>query len=197
MTDHHPNAGAAAPPRRVVFFGDSRADWWQVPVIPGLQCVAVGVPGASAAYLARRFPAMVAPLRPDIVVVQLGVNDLTGLLSHSSDRDQVLATTCAAITAVVAGAQVLDARVVLTTIFPLARGPLPDRVVQEAIAATNQSLLALAAPGVQVFDSAAVLAGADGYVRPVYAEDELHLSPAGYAALNLSLIPLLLAEGAA
>jgi lysophospholipase L1-like esterase len=179
----------------VVFFGDSRADWWQVPVLPGLLCVAVGVPGASAAYLARRFPAMVAPLRPDIVVVQMGVNDLTGLMARSSDRDQALATTCAAITAVVAGAQALDARVVLTTIFPLARGPLPDRAVQEAIAAANQSLRALAAPGVPVFDSAAVLAGADGYVRPVYAEDELHLSPAGYAALNTALAPLLAAEG--
>jgi lysophospholipase L1-like esterase len=95
---------------------------------------------------------------------------------------------------VVAGAQALDARVVLTTIFPLARGPLPDRAVQEAIAAANQSLLALAAAGVQVFDSAAVLAGADGYVCSVYAEDELHLSPAGYAALNTALAPLLAAE---
>ncbi|MBX0329704.1 PhzF family phenazine biosynthesis protein [Oscillochloris sp. ZM17-4] len=28
-----------------------------------------------------------------------------------------------------------------------------------------------------------------------YAEDELHLSPAGYAALNASLAPLLAAEG--
>jgi hypothetical protein len=46
--------------------------------------------------------------------------------------------------------------------------------VQEAIAAANQRLRTLAAPGVQVFDSAAVLAGADGYVRPAYAEDELH-----------------------
>jgi lysophospholipase L1-like esterase len=195
MPDQHSNAGAAALPRRVVFFGDSRADWWQVPVISSFQCIAVGVPGASAAYLARRFPAMVAPLRPDIVVVQMGVNDLTGLMARASDRDQVLATTCAAITAVVAGAQALDAQVVLTTIFPLARGPQTARAVQEAIAVANQSLLALAAPGVQVFDSAAVLAGADGYVRPAYAEDELHLSPAGYAALNEALAPLLTAEG--
>jgi lysophospholipase L1-like esterase len=189
------DVASPGPPRRVIFFGDSRADWWQVPVIPGVQCVAVGVPGASAAYLARRFPAMVAPLRPDIVVVQLGVNDLTGLMARASDRDQVLATICAALTAVVAGAQALDARVVLTTIFPLAHGPLPDRAVQEAIAAVNQRLLALAAPEVQVLDSAAVLAGADGYVRPTYAEDELHLSPAGYAALNAALAPLITGEG--
>jgi lysophospholipase L1-like esterase len=42
-----------------------------------------------------------------------------------------------------------------------------------------------------VFDTAMVLAGADGYVRPAFADDELHLSPAGYATLNEALAPLL------
>jgi lysophospholipase L1-like esterase len=182
-----------SPPRRVVFFGDSRADWWQVPALPGLRCVAAGVPGASAAYLARRLAPMVEPLRPDVVVVQMGVNDLTGLTPRSPGRDQVVAATREAIVAVVAGARALGAQVVLTTIFPLARGPFPDAAVQAAIGALNRDLLALAAPDLRVLDSAAVLAGADGYVRPAYAEDELHLSPAGYAALNAALAPLLAA----
>jgi hypothetical protein len=47
--------------RRVVFFGDSRADWRHLPVLPGLQRVAAGVPGASALDLARRFQAVMAP----------------------------------------------------------------------------------------------------------------------------------------
>ncbi len=185
--------------RRVVFFGDSRADWWHVPVLPGLQCIAAGVPGASAPYLARRFQAMVAPLRPDIVVVQMGVNDLTGLTPTSRERERVIAATVEAITAVVAGARGLGARVVLTTIFPLARGPFRDHGVQAAKAlrasfansAVNTALLALAGEGVEVFDSAAALAGADGYVLAAYADDELHLSPAGYAALNEALVPML------
>lgn len=178
-------------PRRVVFFGDSRADWWDVPVVPGFHCIAVGVPGASAPYLARRFQGMVAPLRPDIVVVQMGVNDLTGLHPHAREGDLLVAATRDAIAAVVEAARGLGAQVIVTTIFPLARGYLPDQVVQAAISAVNAHLLALAGDGVQLLDSAAVLAGPDGYVLPAFADDELHLSPAGYAALNGALTPLL------
>jgi lysophospholipase L1-like esterase len=195
MSDYDPQAlqptDHGETKRRVVFFGDSRADWWLVPVLPGLMCTTAGVPGASGAYLARRFQAMVAPMRPDIVVVQLGVNDLAGLSPRSRDAEQVVAATGDAVEAVVASARGLGARVILTTIFPLARGMLPDRVVQEAIAAVNRRLLALAAEDVRVLDSAAVLTGPDGYVRPAYADDELHLSRAGYAALNAALGPLL------
>jgi len=177
--------------RRVVFFGDSRADWWLVPVLPKLQCVTTGVPGASASYLARRFRAMVAPLRPDIVVVQMGVNDLTGLTPTSRERERVVAAAVEAITAVVGSARAIGAQVIVTTIFPLAREAFVDHAVQAAISAVNTALLALAGEGVQLFDTTAVLAGADGYVRPAFADDELHLSPAGYAALNEALTTLL------
>lgn len=178
-------------PRRVVFFGDSRADWWDVPVVLGFHCIAAGVPGASAPYLAQRFQRMVAPLRPDIVVVQMGVNDLAGLHPRSPELDLVIAATRNAIATVVGAARTLGATVIVTTIFPLARGYQPDQAVQAAIRALTAALSALAGEGVQLFDSAAVLTGPDGYVCPAYADDELHLSHAGYAALNEALTPLL------
>jgi len=181
----------ALAPRRIVFFGDSRADWWVVPQMEGVQCVARGVPGASSGYLLQRFISIVVPLRPDLVVVQMGVNDLAELMLGHRDTAQVVTTTRRAIEAVVVKARELGARVVLTTIFPLAHGPLPDAAVQRAIAEVNRELLGLRMAGVAVLDSAAVLAGPDGYVRDAYADDELHLSAAGYAALNAALIPLL------
>jgi lysophospholipase L1-like esterase len=185
------NPKDARPPRRVIFFGDSRADWWTVPVLPGLQCVNAGVPGASATYLARRFQAMATPLRPEVVVVQLGVNDLVELTSRSPDRERLVIAVRAAIASVVTDARALGAQVILTTIFPLARGPYAGRAVQEAIMAINQGLPSLVAPEVQLLDTAAVLCGPDGYVRDAYADDEVHLSAAGYAALNATLAPLL------
>ncbi len=182
----------ALAPRRVVFFGDSRADWWVVPQMEGVQCIARGVPGASSGYLLQRFSALVVPLRPDIVVVQMGVNDLADLtLGHREMAQvvQVVTTTRRAIEAVVVKAREMSARVVLTTIFPLAHGPLPDAAVQRAIAEVNRDLLGLRMEGVAVLDSAAVLVGPDGYVRDAYADDELHLSVAGYTALNAALVP--------
>ena len=68
---------------------------------------------------------------------------------------------------------------------------MPDVAVQRAIAEVNRDLLGCAMEGVAVLDSAAVLVGPDGYVRDAYAADELHLSAAGYAALNVALVPLL------
>ena len=181
----------ALAPRRIVFFGDSRADWWVVPQMEGVQCIARGVPGASSGYLLQRFSALVVPLRPDIVVVQMGVNDLADLTLGHREMAQVVTTTRRAIEAGVVKAREMSARVVLTTIFPLAHGPLPDAAVQRAIAEVNRDLLGLRMAGVAVLDSAAVLVGPDGYVRDAYADDELHLSAAGYTALNAALVPLL------
>lgn len=120
----------------------------------------------------------------------MGVNDLVELTSRTPQREQLLIAVHAAIASVVADARALGARVILTTIFPLARGPYAGRTVQEAIAAINQGLASLVAPQVQLLDSAAVLCGPDGYVRDAYADDEAHLSTAGYAALNAALAPL-------
>jgi lysophospholipase L1-like esterase len=123
-------------------------------------------------------------LRPDIVVVQMGMNDLTGLHSGSREVDWVTSTTRDAIRALVGSAGALGAQIIVTTIFPLARGLTPNQAMQMAIRTLNNDLLALASEGVQLLDSATLLAGPDGYVLPAYADDELHLSPAGYATLN-------------
>ncbi len=185
-----PSAAQPVPVRRVVFSGDSRADWWLTPEAPGLVCINAGVPGASATYLAWRFAAMVEPLRPDVVVLQLGVNDLVSLSPGRATQQAVVE----AITRIVAEARELGARVVVTTIFPLARGPWADPAAQAAIVAVNARLSVLAGDNVQVLDSAAVLCGPDGYVYDHYATDELHLSAAGYRALNAALLPLLSGE---
>lgn len=181
---------SSPPPRRVVFFGDSRAAWWTTPRLPGVQCLSRGFPGAGSDELLWCFQQTVAPLKPDIVVLQLGVNDLAALGRHA-EPGQLLAATGRNIAAVVAQARELGARVVLTTIFPPARGFFPDTELQSAIAVVNAGLRELAAPDVQLLDSAAVLTGPDGYVYAVYAEDELHLSAEGYAALNVALAPLI------
>ncbi|MFV9505176.1 MAG: hypothetical protein AB4911_11495 [Oscillochloridaceae bacterium umkhey_bin13] len=85
--------------------------------------------------------------------------------------------------------QNLGAHAILTTIFPLARGPYAGQVVQDAITTINQHLVATAA--VPVLATVAVLCGPDGYVHASYADDEVHLNAAGYQALNAVLISLL------
>jgi lysophospholipase L1-like esterase len=194
IADTHKPAAACATdmPKRVMFFGDSRADWWELPDLPGVQCVARGFPGASSAYVLRQLRPTVASLHPRLIVVQVGVNDLIELMLGPQDQTRAVAATCQTITSLVHTAHDLELEVLLTTIFPLAHGPFPDQAVQSAICAANRQLRGLAGPQVTVFDSAAVLAEPDGYVCAAYADDELHLNAVGYAALNAALAPLLM-----
>ena len=185
------NPGEGSGTRRIIFFGDSRAAAWPAPALPGTQIVNRGVAGHSSAQALLRFDAHVAPLRPQVIVVQVGVNDLVAVALLRQNRAQIGATTLANIEAIVAKARALGATVVLTTIFPTARALPPRPEVQAAIGAVNRELLGLAGADVRVVDSAALLAGPDGYLLPAYADDELHLSAEGYAALNAALVPLL------
>ncbi len=63
--------------------------------------------------------------------------------------------------------------------------------MQAAIAEVNSKLTAYVNIRVRIFDSAAILAGPDGFVRPAFAADELHLNTVGYAALNTAFATLL------
>jgi len=87
------------------------------------------------------------------------------------------------------------ATVILTTVFPTGPAPVPERLfwlppMREAIAAVNAELAGWAASNVLVLDTAAILAEG-GEVRADYAFDALHLSEAGYAALNTVLVEVL------
>jgi lysophospholipase L1-like esterase len=180
---------------RVVFYGDSRAAFWTKPALPGVQIVNRGVPGHSTLQALLGFDQLIAPLEPDIVLIQVGVNDLTAIGMFPQQRDRIVNDTREQIIAAVERSQSIGARVILTTIFPAAgTGWFRDDRLQAAITEINAALVELAGPDVVVFDTAAVLTGPDGFVRPAYAEDELHLSAAGYAALNEALVPLLSAE---
>ena len=90
----------------------------------------------------------------------------------------------------------LNATVVLTTIFPLGRIPLERRVfwstdVADAIAEVNAFIHSLKRENVIVFDTAAVLSDESGTIQKEYSRDFLHLTDAGYDALNEELVRVL------
>ncbi|NTW00030.1 MAG: hypothetical protein HGA19_01855 [Oscillochloris sp.] len=85
-TDKH------TPPQRILFFGDSRADWWVMPQLASAQCMAQGFPGASSNSILQRLSTTVS-LRPNMIVVQAGVNDLVELTFGRQNRAQTLART--------------------------------------------------------------------------------------------------------
>ncbi len=182
--------------QRVVFFGDSRADQWQHPADQaGFRFINRGIGAQTSAQVWQRYQQHVQPLRPAVLVLQVGINDLKTIPLFPEHRDAIVADCIANIQQIVASAQSDGAVVVLTTIFPRSTVPIDRWIVwspevDRAVSEVNEAIRGMAAPNVLVFDTHAVLAEA-GLVRAEYALDMLHLNAAGYAALNSRLVPLL------
>ncbi len=183
---------------RVVFFGDSRAARWPVPENQtDWEFINRGVEAQTSAQSLLRFQAHVQPLQPDIVVVQVGVNDLKTIPLFPERKTAIIAALEKNIHAIVQQAKGLGARVILTTIFPTGEFPLERRLlwspdIESAVQDVNVYLRSLADSEVSILDAAVVLSK-DGRANAAYYDDELHLNQAGYVALNRELVPMLTA----
>jgi lysophospholipase L1-like esterase len=198
-----PSGAAPAKPdsvKRVVFFGDSRAAFWPAPELDGFEFINRGLDAQSAVQAAGRFAEHVAPQAPDILVVQVGVNDLRVAALYPEKEQEIYARCLEHIHAIVLQARQLGSIVILTTIFPTGEANLIRKLsgqaerLQRLIEEANAEFSLLAGDGVIVLDSAAVLAGEDDRLRREFRLDELHMNAQGYAALNQALLVALLSE---
>lgn len=182
---------------RVVFFGDSRAASWPAPPdLDQYEFINRGIGAQTSIQAWLRFDDHIAPLQPQIVIIQMGINDLTALPLFPEQHDVIIENCKFAIQQIVSLSSELGATVILTTIFPVGAVPLERRPVWSdditlAVKEVNAYIHSLAADNVLIFDTFALLADSDGVVRQEYAIDTLHLSPAGYDALNQELTMIL------
>lgn len=201
-TTSPPPQNSAAARKRVVFIGDSRAYQWPFPTDTGrFEYINRGIGGQTSTQVLGRFEAHLAPLQPQVIVLQVGVNDLKELVAFPG-RQKAIQTTCEqAIQQMVAKAQELDATIILTTIFPLGDLPLQRKpfwwlfwsdTIPHAITEVNSFVLSLQSEKVIILDAAAILADERGLVQKRYQDDLLHINQAGYVALNQELSRLLL-----
>lgn len=181
----------------VLFYGDSRAADWPAPALSGVRFANRGIPGDSTAGARHRFPRDAAALAPDVIVLQLGVNDLTGAIYTPSPRaDEIIAECQANLRQIVVQTLQLEVMLMLTTIFAPAADPWAGwsrdhTALAEAIEQVNPALRQPVGDRVILLETAPLLAE-HGRVRPEFALDTLHLNRAGYAALNQALRPRLI-----
>lgn len=181
----HENARLLAngAPIDVVFFGDSITEYWAAadPTFFTGGRINRGISGQTSQQLVLRFRQDVLGLRPKIVVMQAGVNDIlgnTGLIGP----DAYIAN----FETLIDLAQLHGIGVVIGGL-PAASG-IPGRDDIAATARTadlNRRLRDLARRrGVPFADYHAALAGPDGKPRAGLSDDGVHLTPAGYAAIR-------------
>jgi len=182
----------------VVFFGDSRADQWPSPdEKPGYVFINRGVDSQSSGQVAGRYNAHILPLEPDILVLQVGVNNLRLVTYFPDQKTEISDNLLANIREIVAKSREIETKVILVTIFPTGEASLvreftgKAQELRETIQIVNDELMGMTGEGVIVLDSAVLLADDHGQLKEEYQLDELHLNQRGYVVLNGTLIETL------
>ena len=181
------NAALPAPAeeeRRVVFYGDSITDSWaQTPseFFPGRNYVGRGISGQTTPQMLVRFQQDVVHLKPAVVVVLAGTNDIAGNTGPSSP--EMIEDNFESMAAI---AKANGIRMVISSVLPASHYPWkPEAQPAEPIRAMNMRLKALAArEGLVYLDYYTPMANAQGGLDPELAHDGVHPTPKGYAVMS-------------
>lgn len=181
------DANAQLPPRpamaRVIFFGDSITESWELAGV-GLESLEVlnrGISGQTTPQMLVRFRQDVVDLKPAVVHILAGTNDLAGNTGP---------TTLEAIEnnlrSMVEIAQASHIRVVLASVLPTLDYPWsPGLQPAPRIAALNDWMRAYAKRRRLVYaDYYAVLVDRRGAFKSTLADDGVHPNKAGYAVMG-------------
>ncbi|MGK7904055.1 MAG: SGNH/GDSL hydrolase family protein [Hormoscilla sp.] len=183
---------------RVIFLGDSRAASWIAPQLDGYRFINRGVCSQTSVQTIGRFAEHLGFLQDgDVVVIQVGINDLKTIALFPERRQSIVANCKNNIQAIVEASRKKGATVIVTTIFPVGEVPLERKpfwsdAIDRAITDVNAYIETLAEDGSHLFDVFSLLADSEGMMQQQYAKDELHLNERGYAILNQKLVQILL-----
>lgn len=175
-------ASGQQPP--VVFMGDSITEGWinADPTFFTRNSYADrGISGQSSSQMVARFYADVVTLRPRVVHIMTGTNDIggaTGPVTEDESIDNVRT--------MIDLAQANGIGVVLAAIPPMSRLlPRPDFNLRPVVRALNARLRQLATErGVAFVDYYTPLAQPNGAFDPRYANDGVHPTRSGYAVME-------------
>lgn len=181
---------------RVVFFGDSRAENWTEPSLSGYEFVNRGISSQTSVQAIQRFSSHVSSLKPNVVIIQIGINDLKTVALFPEQRASIVANCRANIKRIVEGSRKLGAIVIITTIFPpgdvpLARKPFWSDEIEQSVKEMNAYIATLGDDRTFVFDAFSLLVDRRGLMAQQYSLDELHLNEKGYGVLNAELVKLI------
>ena len=185
------NGKVAAPAKneaRVVFMGDSITDSWQNPkfggFFPGKPYVDRGISGQTTPQMLIRFRPDVIALRPRVVVILAGTNDLagnTGPMSLETIEDNLISMADLA--------RANSIKVVFASVLPVSDYDQRDgkpiiRTTQrppEKIKALNEWMKAYAVNNKLIYlDYHSAMIDDKGFLRDELSEDGLHPNAKGY-----------------
>lgn len=182
---------------RLIIFGESRCSMWY-PYHPDnwgdIEIVNRGIGGETTPQIRGRMQSDVLQLDPDVVLLQMGDNDLKTITVLPGTKEQAIQNTYNNIVDIAKTLSNKGIHVIITTIFPtgrpeLSRKPVWSDEINKSIDIVNQRLLNFEYPNVTTVNCDKILRQ-ELYIKPEYSLDTLHLTAEGYAALNIGLEPV-------
>jgi acyl-CoA thioesterase I len=181
-------ANAALPPasageNRVVFYGDSITDAWAKKpeqFFPGKPFVGRGISGQTTPQMLVRFQQDVVHLKPVVVVVLAGTNDIAGNTGPSTP--EMIEDNFMSMLAI---ARANNIRMVVSSILPADHfNWRPGVQPAEQIRAMNARLKAMCErEGLVYLDYYSAMVNAKGGLDPELAADGVHPTAKGYAIM--------------
>jgi lysophospholipase L1-like esterase len=170
--------------RRIVFMGDSITEGWgsQPFIHDNSHFVDRGISGQTAPQMLVRFRSDVIALKPAVVHVMAGTNDIAGNIGAESE-DEIFGY----IVSMVELARANRIKVILASVPPAADFPWrPGLDPAPKIRSLNARLKAYATSHAIVYaDYWRVMSSNDGGMKAQYSEDGVHPNPRGYEAMRL------------
>ncbi|SNY73422.1 SGNH/GDSL hydrolase family protein [Stenotrophomonas sp. CC120223-11] len=183
--DSNAQLPAAVPGQpRVVFFGDSITEGWgregSAGFFPGKGWLNRGISGQTTAQMLVRFPQDVLALKPQVVVILAGTNDIAGNTGPSTQ-----AMIEDNLHAMVDLARAHGIAVVLASVLPVSDYPwLPGTAPAPKVRALNTALKRYAdAQQLVYLDYYTPMANAAGGLDSQLADDGVHPTAKGYAVM--------------
>ncbi len=177
----------------VIVYGDSRAADWPVPIEPNdLTYINRGIASQTTAQVLGRFREHALDLEPDIILLQVGINDLKTIPLFPGRMNSIINAAFDNIDILVQMSLDQHVCVILTTVFPVGNVPLYRRPfwsveVENARRILNEQLMTLASDRVTVLDFEDVFRlQPDKQTSQLY-RDMLHLTPIAYEKLRPSV----------
>ena len=188
---------------RVIMFGDSRIKHWGKPpaIFSENELINRGVAGETTAQARLRFEADVLSLDPDIVILQLGINDLTTIGIAPELSDEITEKCIENLTFIVNTLQEKNIKTVLLTVIPPAKPDILRQAfwnqnINRSVEKINQYILELTpSANLLILDTEkALIVNKDNW-QPQVNSDTLHLTDTGYDYLNQTLESILINSG--
>jgi lysophospholipase L1-like esterase len=187
------NAGVAAPAKdekRVVFMGDSITDGWKLAsYFPNKPYINRGISGQTTPQMLVRFRPDVIALKPQVVVILAGTNDIAG-----NTGPMTLEAIEGNIASMFELARASDVRVVIASVLPVSdyaknREGKPinqtTRRPPEKIVAINEWLKKQAAQnGLTYLDYFSAMVDEKGFLKEELSNDGLHPNDKGYVVMQ-------------